>query len=309
MSAFVVDKAVRRKQLIKELQRAVKSQVKATLGSGGAGLPNWVVNRVVDFATSMSAKYLGDDGQNDDSASPIIMKVDPVTGRPIRQSSLTGRSPKNGDLPMDLTTQATTTDTFQTLFNSLEDDLNKYWNAAGSPTILGRRRVEKTSESSVGEDNDITPSQSQLLQDSVQASSPDKDTAPSSDKQIKMQRALDATERVLCSLFYDRLFAPEGSDDRSHDEALSSRVAALNMLDLTLEHLGVEIEEGAMTGVEKVVQAVGRGSWTLNPAALLIFTTSIELQRLEDPLCRSPGEKVSVLVAAHNVVVSESVRV
>ena len=32
-------------------------------------------------------------------------------------------------------------------------------------------------------------------------------------------------------------------DDLSHDEALSNRVAALNLLDLGLSHLGIEIDE------------------------------------------------------------------
>ena len=31
------------------------------------------------------------------------------------------------------------------------------------------------------------------------------------------------------------------SDDVSHDEAVSSRIAILNMLDLGLEHLGVDV--------------------------------------------------------------------
>ena len=33
------------------------------------------------------------------------------------------------------------------------------------------------------------------------------------------------------------------TDDLSHDEALSNRVAALNLLDLGLQHLGIEIDE------------------------------------------------------------------
>ena len=33
------------------------------------------------------------------------------------------------------------------------------------------------------------------------------------------------------------------TDDASHDEALSSRVAALNLLDLDLGHLGIEVGE------------------------------------------------------------------
>lgn len=39
------------------------------------------------------------------------------------------------------------------------------------------------------------------------------------------------------------LFAPLTADDLKHDEALSSRVAALNLLDLSLDHLGVKTKE------------------------------------------------------------------
>ena len=46
------------------------------------------------------------------------------------------------------------------------------------------------------------------------------------------------------------------SDDASHDEALSSRVAALNMLDLGLEHLGVDVG-AAGAGVEAVLKTCG----------------------------------------------------
>lgn len=38
---------------------------------------------------------------------------------------------------------------------------------------------------------------------------------------------------------YHRIFSPLGSDDARHDEALASRIAALNMLDLSLDHLGL----------------------------------------------------------------------
>ena len=53
-----------------------------------------------------------------------------------------------------------------------------------------------------------------------------------------------------------RLFLPSGSDDASHDEALSSRIAALNMLDLSLDHLGVDVRDLA-ADVQRVVTACG----------------------------------------------------
>ncbi|KAF8269687.1 hypothetical protein EI94DRAFT_1771165 [Lactarius quietus] len=96
---------------------------------------------------------------------------------------------------------------------------------------------------------------------------------------------LEAVERVICALFYDRLYLLPKSDDASHDEALSSRVAALNMLDLGLEHLGVDVG-AAGAGVEAVLKACGD-----------------ILSRLESPETRCPADKAAVLVAAHKTVV------
>lgn len=49
---------------------------------------------------------------------------------------------------------------------------------------------------------------------------------------------------------------PSGSDDASHDEALSSRIAALNMLDLSLDHLGVDVRDSG-ADVQRVITACG----------------------------------------------------
>lgn len=56
-----------------------------------------------------------------------------------------------------------------------------------------------------------------------------------------------------------RLFIPSNSDDLSHDEALSSRIAALNLLDLSLENLGVEIDPSATEEMMDVIKACGDG--------------------------------------------------
>jgi hypothetical protein len=57
-----------------------------------------------------------------------------------------------------------------------------------------------------------------------------------------------------------RFFKPPNSDDDSHDEALSSRIAALNMLDLSLDHLGVEVEASAQEDMHAVVKACGEST-------------------------------------------------
>lgn len=54
-----------------------------------------------------------------------------------------------------------------------------------------------------------------------------------------------------------RLFIPSNSDDLSHDEALSSRIAALNLLDLSLENLGVEIDPSVIDEMMDIMKACG----------------------------------------------------
>ena len=57
------------------------------------------------------------------------------------------------------------------------------------------------------------------------------------------------------------------SDDASHDEALSSRVAALNMLDLGLEHLGVDVGRSSFE-VGLVVKSCGE---SMHTSMLIVF--------------------------------------
>ncbi|KAJ3575780.1 hypothetical protein NP233_g865 [Leucocoprinus birnbaumii] len=91
-------------------------------------------------------------------------------------------------------------------------------------------------------------------------------------------------EKAVCSLFYDRLFAQPQTDDSSHDTALSNRIAALNLLDLTLEHLDIAVENESKGEVEEVVKACGSKLCKLDSA-------------------RSPKEKARILVDAHQIVV------
>ena len=73
---------------------------------------------------------------------------------------------------------------------------------------------------------------------------------------------------VFCASPDFRLFSPLESDDSRHDEALSSRIAALNMLDLSLDHLGLITrpedappeEDGLVArGLADIVDRIGDG--------------------------------------------------
>ncbi|CUA78118.1 Nuclear receptor corepressor 2 [Rhizoctonia solani] len=111
------------------------------------------------------------------------------------------------------------------------------------------------------------------------------DRADNEEKDRKMRGVMEKVERSICALFYDRLFRPSTSDDASHDDALSSQIASLNMLDIGLNHLGVEVPRNAEKGVKEVIKACGQ-----------------ELQRLGHPDCRSPAEKAAVFVSANRAI-------
>lgn len=68
-----------------------------------------------------------------------------------------------------------------------------------------------------------------------------------------------------------RLFIPSNSDDLSHDEALSSRIAALNLLDLSLENLGVEIDPSVEEEMRDVIKACGDSASPQNPDAMYLL--------------------------------------
>lgn len=66
---------------------------------------------------------------------------------------------------------------------------------------------------------------------------------------VRIHDVLETIKPTLCTLLYDGLFLPSTSDDASHNEALSSRITALNVLDLGLEwhlrKLNARLAQGA----------------------------------------------------------------
>lgn len=67
---------------------------------------------------------------------------------------------------------------------------------------------------------------------------------------------LDRIETFICNQLYEQLFTNADGDEAMQDEALESRIAALNLLDLNLQHLGVLLPEPddieTMNGVIKL---------------------------------------------------------
>jgi hypothetical protein len=112
---------------------------------------------------------------------------------------------------------------------------------------------------------------------------------------------------ISCSFLTDSIFSPLHSDDGRHDEALASRIAALNLLDLSLDHLGLitrppgEKPKGAIAkGLAKLCSEIGHGE-----SSSCLPADRPELQKLCAPDCLTPKDKTDVLVKAHKIAVRE----
>lgn len=81
--------------------------------------------------------------------------------------------------------------------------------------------------------------------------------------EVKLREIMDSVEKVLCTVLSDRLLRPDTSDDAQHDEALASRIAALNLLDLTPEHLGLDVGSNDLA-LAKLVSQCGNGKLLLD---------------------------------------------
>ncbi|KIJ55233.1 hypothetical protein M422DRAFT_63368 [Sphaerobolus stellatus SS14] len=198
----------------------------------------------------------------------VIEFTNPLHPIPKAAKQLVTRSSHRSILPAVTLTSDTASleDAFQALYDSIDEDMH-----AGSP-ILGRHR-EKSDKRSAESDIEDDP--------------PIEKDGKEKDKELHVKEIIENVEGTICRIFYDRLFSPVMADDTSHDEALANRIAGLNMLDLGLQHLGVEIPAGR---IEKDVNDV-------------VAACGAVLQKLEDEDNRSPGRKAELLVEAHREIV------
>ncbi|OZJ06006.1 hypothetical protein BZG36_01097 [Bifiguratus adelaidae] len=60
--------------------------------------------------------------------------------------------------------------------------------------------------------------------------------------ETQIQESMEWLEQYLCTELYDIMFYNQFSNDHFHDEALQTRIAAMQILNLTLEQLGVKIK-------------------------------------------------------------------
>ncbi|RDX50836.1 hypothetical protein OH76DRAFT_1481912 [Lentinus brumalis] len=178
----------------------------------------------------------------------------------------------------------------QEFWYNLEEELGKRWaEDVARHRHKGRwRRGQGKASSGSGSEGESGTDKDRVEKDVEKEAAVEKADHHEDDqdnpKTAHVSRVMEAVEKTVCSLFYDRLFLPPGTDDASHDEALSSRIAAVNLLDLGLGHLGVEVGRAGRE-VDALIKACGQ--------------TLMQL----DSVCRSPADKAATLVSVHKILV------
>ncbi|GJE90337.1 vacuolar sorting protein 9 (VPS9) domain-containing protein [Phanerochaete sordida] len=265
--AFTLNKRIVRRNVAKDVLRVVHHEVRAGLAPSSA--PSWVAERIEEFAER-------------ESLLPFIKAKG--SRNKLEDNTLGGYLILPGlskDESVDDVGQR-----FQDFYAEIEEQLIKRkWR--------GRRAFGKNVLHHLnGSISSISSSVDSVSGDEKEDAKDDEETEresdgeekPEDETEKKIRAVVEAAERTICSVFYDRLFMQSFTDDAIHDEALSSRIAAVNLLDLTLGHLGVDVGDSA-DAVEAVVRACGQ---TL---------TQLDLT------CRAPADKAAILVAAHKILV------
>ncbi|KAJ3557990.1 hypothetical protein NM688_g1178 [Phlebia brevispora] len=273
--AFTISRRIVRRDVARSIVRALHAEIR--LGLAPSGAPSWVAERTEEFAERIGllpfVKIKGARNKAEEGG---------VGGYAI------GTGVSKEESMQELGSR------FQDFYDEIEEQLQKrkwkgrrsfgkglvlhHLNGSISSSVDSITEDEKADKDSIREDGDDTEKESEG--DEKQ----DKVERPEDEQEKRIREVLEAVERAICCTFYDRLFLQPFADDATHDEALSSRIAAVNLLDLTLSHLGVDVGESS-TEVEAVVKACGEALTQL------------------DSLCRSPAEKAAILVSAHKILV------
>jgi len=101
---------------------------------------------------------------------------------------------------------------------------------------------------------------------------------------VKRQLWEEEIEQRVTTTIYNRIFAPNASDDAERDLKLQGKLKALIVVGVGLEHLGVELNEREKELLKPSIEAVGR-----------------ELHALDN--VKSPREKLEILVGVHKILV------
>jgi len=278
-----MDRRIIWRDIVKETNKALRSELKAAIKSrtqtGSGSLPHWVTERIHDL-TARWYPFVHARGNG-----TSLIKNDSIESS-TKDSTLQTYVINSIDENLEDISEH-----FQDFFASLEQDLR------------ASKKVEKASASEVEDTTDREEREKEVM--SIEA---------------KIRETMEAVEQLITWLFYDRLdcspliptstltlkhsfrlFSQPTTDDASHDEALSNRIAALNLLDLGLRHLGIDIGKVNEPDLNAVVNACGESTSHILPFLILTQLPIAVLSQLD--FCRCPADKASVLVAAHKIVV------
>ncbi|KAJ2799590.1 hypothetical protein H4S07_005395, partial [Coemansia furcata] len=96
---------------------------------------------------------------------------------------------------------------------------------------------------------------------------------------------VESVEKLATEAIYANIFSPWFSDDRMRDEQFASKVAALNVANITLEHLGLSVaHETVGSELQRICAETGQMLENMNGV-------------------KSPAEKLKLVVDAHKNVV------
>ncbi|KAK4055886.1 hypothetical protein OIO90_003143 [Microbotryomycetes sp. JL221] len=173
-----------------------------------------------------------------------------------------------------------------TKWSHVEEVTETYQNAMESigSSILNTLTDRKREETATGQTTDVTTTRLTREDEIIIEES--------------VTRALETVEDTITSLLYDKLFAIGLSDDFQQDENLSSRIAALNVLEISLEHLGLDLgDDGDDNGyggdavevrdaIDDIMHDLGR-----------------EFEQLQKPSINTPKRKLEIFVNLHKIIV------
>ncbi|KAF7964557.1 hypothetical protein HWV62_5696, partial [Athelia sp. TMB] len=246
VSAYAISRRIVRDDVAKQISRSIKGEI--STGLADTNTPGWVADRVIQFANDLMP--LVKNGKGAEEKAKVLIK-----GTAAAKEAEKDKGAGKGKYVVNSLgeTVEELSERFQEFYVRLEDE-------------LGSRGMGRISSDDEKRDGETDRERREREED---------------EKDARIRQVMEVVEQGVSY----RLFLQPSSDDPTHDEALSSRVAALNMLDLSLEHLDVDVSNVGSEGVEGVVRACGE-----------------TLSQL-DASSRSPADKAAILVAAHKVVV------
>ncbi|WWC92284.1 uncharacterized protein L201_007238 [Kwoniella dendrophila CBS 6074] len=265
VSAYTISRPIRYHETHKTLTKAIRSHIREVL----AKLPDKVIEKVVKLVLANACPS----SQNED-----LLKSN--KGPPHGPDSIA---------ILDFYDPTTTGERLQDFMEGIYDDLISHYRSDASDG-LKRRASGNVSWGRAGHSHNLTSD------GDVEFAKEQKEKIRLDKEELVEKEASEGTEKVeavACRLLYNRLFSPLESDDARHDEALASRIAALNMLDLSLDHLGlITRPEG-----ERPKGSIAKG------LATIVDDIGDELQKLSGSDCLTPKTKAAVLIRAHKIVV------